>query len=66
MSDLTGAKWHKSTRSGGNGGTASRSPTTPDIVAFRDTKNRDGGALIFAHGEWTAFLGGRPRRRIRL
>jgi hypothetical protein len=29
-----------------------------DTVAVRDTKHRDGGALIFSRGEWQAFIGG--------
>jgi hypothetical protein len=59
MADLTGAKWHKSTRSGGNGGDCVEvADNLPDVVAVRDTKNRDGATLIFTHSEWSAFLGG--------
>jgi hypothetical protein len=59
MSDLTGAKWHKSTRSGGNGGNCVEvADNLPGIVAMRDTKDRDGGTLIFTHAEWAAFVGG--------
>ena len=59
MADLTGAKWHKSTRSGGNGGNCVEvADNVPDVVAVRDTKDRDGGTLLFTHGEWTAFLAG--------
>ncbi len=59
MTDLTGAKWHKSTRSGGNGGDCVEvADNLPDVVAVRDTKNRDEATLIFTHGEWTAFLTG--------
>ena len=59
MSDLTGAKWHKSTRSGGNGGNCVEVATNlPGIVAVRDTKNRNGGTLIFTRAEWAAFLAG--------
>jgi hypothetical protein len=59
MIDLTGAKWHKSTRSGGNGGNCVEvADNLPGIVAVRDTKDRDGGTLIFTHAEWAAFVGG--------
>ena len=59
MTDLTGAVWHKSTRSGGNGGDCVEvAVNLPGIVAVRDTKNREGTALIFTRAEWVAFLGG--------
>lgn len=59
MRDLTGAVWHKSTRSGGNGGDCVEvAVNLPGIVAVRDTKDRDGAALIFTHGEWDAFVAG--------
>ena len=59
MRDLTGAVWHKSTRSGGNGGDCVEvAVNLPGIVAVRDTKDRDGAALVFTHGEWEAFVAG--------
>ncbi|MFF5294902.1 DUF397 domain-containing protein [Paractinoplanes globisporus] len=59
MSDLSGAVWHKSTRSGGNGGDCVEvAVNLPEVVAVRDTKDRDGGALTFSHVEWQAFLDG--------
>ncbi|SNY75461.1 DUF397 domain-containing protein [Paractinoplanes atraurantiacus] len=59
MTDLTGAVWHKSTRSGGNGGDCVEvAVNLPGIVAVRDTKDREGAALIFTHSEWVAFLAG--------
>ncbi|WP_127503310.1 DUF397 domain-containing protein [Actinoplanes solisilvae] len=59
MADLTGAVWHKSTRSGGNGGDCVEvALNLPDVVAVRDTKNRDGSTLTFTHAEWAAFLAG--------
>jgi Domain of unknown function (DUF397) len=59
MADLTGAVWHKSTRSGGNGGDCVEvALNLPDVVAVRDTKNRDASTLIFTHAEWAAFLSG--------
>ena len=59
MADLTGAVWHKSTRSGGNGGDCVEvAVNLPGIVAVRDSKDRAGAALVFNHDEWVAFLGG--------
>lgn len=59
MRDLTGAVWHKSTRSGGNGGDCVEvAINLPGIVAVRDTKDPGAGALVFTHAEWTAFVGG--------
>lgn len=59
MADLTGAVWHKSTRSGGNGGDCVEvARNLPGIVAIRDTKDPGGAALVFTHAEWDAFLAG--------
>ena len=58
MSDLTGARWHKSTRSGNAGDCVEVADNLPGIVAVRDTKNRNGGTLIFTDAEWAAFIGG--------
>ena len=59
MADLTGAVWHKSTRSGGNGGDCVEvALNLPGIVAVRDSKDRDGGALVLTPAQWQAFLGG--------
>jgi Domain of unknown function (DUF397) len=59
MADLTGAVWHKSTRSGGNGGDCVEvAVNLPGIVAVRDSKNRTGGTLLFTPSEWAAFLDG--------
>ena len=56
--DLTQAKWRKSTRSGADGNCVEVATNPPDGVAVRDTKNRDGGTLIFTRDEWTAFVSG--------
>ncbi|MEV6344708.1 DUF397 domain-containing protein [Actinoplanes sp. NPDC051851] len=59
MADLTGAVWHKSTRSGGNGGDCVEvARNLPGIVAIRDTKDPHGDTLVFTHAEWAAFLAG--------
>ncbi|AEV87265.1 hypothetical protein ACWT_6250 [Actinoplanes sp. SE50] len=59
MADLSGAVWHKSTRSGGNGGDCVEvAGNLPGIVALRDTKDPDGATLIFSREQWHAFLAG--------
>ncbi|BEL12685.1 DUF397 domain-containing protein [Actinoplanes sichuanensis] len=59
MADLTGAVWHKSTRSGGNGGDCVEvAANLPGIVAIRDTKDPGGATLVFTDEEWAAFLAG--------
>ncbi|MBM2618998.1 DUF397 domain-containing protein [Actinoplanes sp. LDG1-06] len=57
MTDLTGARWHKATRSGSDGNCVEVAENLPDIVAVRDTKNRNGATLIFTDAEWQAFIG---------
>lgn len=56
MRDLTGAVWHKSARNGGD--CVEVAMNLPGIVAVRDTKDRDGAALVFTHSEWEAFVAG--------
>jgi hypothetical protein len=58
MRDLTGAAWRKSSCSNGSGGNCVEvADNLPDVVAVRDTKDRDGGTLTFAPGAWRAFVG---------
>jgi hypothetical protein len=62
MSDLTGAVWHKSTRSGGNGGDCVEvADNLSTVVAVRDTKDRDGGTLVVTTSAWAAFIAGAKR-----
>ena len=59
MADLTGAVWHKSSRSGGNGGDCVEvAGNLPGIVALRDTKDPAGATLVFSRDEWDVFLDG--------
>ncbi|KKK05127.1 DUF397 domain-containing protein [Micromonospora sp. HK10] len=69
MTDLTGAIWRKSTRSGDNGGDCVEVATNlPGVVAVRDSKDRVGPVLTFPAAAWAAFtvatgtgqLAGRP------
>ncbi|WP_328346239.1 DUF397 domain-containing protein [Micromonospora sp. NBC_00421] len=61
--DLTGARWHKSTKSGGNGGNCVEvAGNLPGVVLVRDTKDRDGGVLAFAPAAWRGFVDFASRR----
>ncbi|MGV9595124.1 DUF397 domain-containing protein [Streptosporangium sandarakinum] len=55
--DLSGARWHKSTLSG-DGASCVEVAFVNDVVAVRDTKDRDGGTLIFRQDTWATFVGG--------
>ena len=52
--DLSGAAWQKSTRSMSNG--CVEVAFVGGQVAMRDSKNRDGSALLFTAVEWKAFI----------
>ncbi|HEY3732719.1 MAG TPA: DUF397 domain-containing protein [Streptosporangiaceae bacterium] len=58
--DLARAAWRKSSHSGGyeGGSNCVEVTSTDDVIAVRDSKNPGRGALIFAAGEWRAFLAG--------
>jgi hypothetical protein len=57
MSDLTGARWRKSTRSGGNGGNCVEvADNLGDVVAVRDSKDPSGPVLTFGPESWRAFI----------
>ncbi|MET8547419.1 DUF397 domain-containing protein [Micromonospora zamorensis] len=57
MTDLTGAVWRKSTRSGDNGGACVEVATNlPGLVAVRDSKDRHGPVLTFNSDNWSAFV----------
>jgi Domain of unknown function (DUF397) len=56
--DLSQAAWRKSTYSGANGDCVEVAGNLPGIVAVRDSKNREGPALVFRRAKWDAFLSG--------
>ncbi|GGQ00471.1 DUF397 domain-containing protein [Streptosporangium pseudovulgare] len=55
--DLSDALWRKSSLSG-SGPSCVEVAFVNDAVAVRDTKDRDGGTLLFRHDTWAAFVGG--------
>jgi hypothetical protein len=55
--DLTNAAWRKSTYSSAQGECVEVA-ALPGAVATRDSKDPHGPALLFAPGEWRAFIGG--------
>jgi hypothetical protein len=57
MTDLTSARWRKSTRSGGNGGECVEvAGNLPGVVAVRDSKDPHGPALTFTPATWVTFV----------
>jgi hypothetical protein len=58
MHDLRRAEWRTSTFSGGNGSCVEVASNLPGIIAVRDSKDRQGPALVFTPDEWTTFLAG--------
>lgn len=57
--DLSHAEWRKSSLSNGDGGACVEVATNlSDVVAVRDSKDRQGPVLIFTPAEWRAFIGG--------
>lgn len=56
--DMTGARWHKSTKSGGNGGTCIEiADNLATAVYVRDTKDAGAGpVLAFSHEAWRTFV----------
>ncbi|NUR71067.1 MAG: DUF397 domain-containing protein [Hamadaea sp.] len=55
---LADAVWRKSARSSPSGDNCVEVAFVPAGVAVRDSKNPDGGALLFTEQEWAAFVAG--------
>ncbi|MCN0178547.1 DUF397 domain-containing protein [Salinispora arenicola] len=63
MSDLTGAMWRKSSRSGGNGGQCVEvADNLSGVVGVRDSKDPTGPALVFRPTAWRAFVAQLPEQ----
>lgn len=59
MADLTGATWHKSTRSDNGGASCVEvAGNVPGVVGVRDSKDRAGAVLLFTREQWAAFVDG--------
>jgi len=55
---LAGAQWRKSSHSGAVGNCVEVAALPGDGMAFRNSRDPGGPALIFTQAEFTAFLGG--------
>ncbi|WP_039794249.1 DUF397 domain-containing protein [Nocardia araoensis] len=53
--DLSGARWFKSSHSGGKDDCVEVAHLEGGMVGVRDSKNPTGAALVFAPGIWDAF-----------
>lgn len=56
--DLSTALWRKSTRSSPSCDNCVEVAFVGGAIAVRDSKNREGGTLVFTPGEWDAFVAG--------
>jgi hypothetical protein len=56
--DHTIATWRKSSYSGGNGSECVEVAPASPVVLIRDTANRAGTVLEFAHAAWRTFAAG--------
>ncbi|WP_406229334.1 DUF397 domain-containing protein [Nocardia sp. NBC_01009] len=54
--ELSGAKWFKSSRSSAGNDCVEVAHLDGGLVGVRDSKNPTGPALVFASGEWDAFM----------
>jgi hypothetical protein len=57
-SDLSGARWFKSSRSGASQDCVEVAFLAEGHIGVRDSKNPTGPALVFTPGEWDAFTAG--------
>ena len=57
---MLSSEWRKSTYSNGQSSCVEVA-SLPDVVAVRDTKDRNGPALAFTADEWQAFVQGVKR-----
>jgi len=56
--DLSGAVWRKSSRSGPNCDNCVEVAFVDDRIAVRDSKDPQGPVLAFTPAEWDAFVAG--------
>jgi hypothetical protein len=55
-SDLSAARWKKSSYSNGQANCVEVANNLPGVVAVRDSKNPGGPVLVFTAEEWQAFV----------
>ncbi|ATL68362.1 DUF397 domain-containing protein [Nocardia terpenica] len=55
LEQLSGARWFKSSRSGGSQECLEVAFLDTDHIGVRDSKNPTGPALVFTPAEWDAF-----------
>ncbi|MFC4071932.1 DUF397 domain-containing protein [Actinoplanes subglobosus] len=59
MTDPSFTQWRKSSRSSGGANCVEAAPAdNGPLVAVRDTKDRDGGTLVFTDQAWAFFIAG--------
>jgi hypothetical protein len=56
QTDLSVAIWHKSTRSNNGGACVEVAANLPDVVAVRDSKDREGPKLAVSSQSWSKFI----------
>jgi hypothetical protein len=56
MTDLSGARWRKSTFSMGSGDCVEIACLDTGKVAVRDSKDKAGPVLMSSSGQWQAFI----------
>ncbi|WP_174186877.1 DUF397 domain-containing protein [Nocardia barduliensis] len=56
--DLPGARWFKSSHSGGHGDCVEVAFLGSGKIGVRDSKDPTGSALVFTPSEWDAFTAG--------
>ncbi|MER7754455.1 DUF397 domain-containing protein [Kitasatospora sp. NPDC097643] len=54
--ELTGARWRKSSHSGGGGACVEVADGIPALTPVRDSKDPEGPALLFSSSAWQAFV----------
>ncbi|MEV4746934.1 DUF397 domain-containing protein [Streptosporangium sp. NPDC049248] len=55
--DLPDVAWYKSSQSDGQNNCVEVAMLAQRYVAVRDSKDKNGPALIFAAGQWETFIG---------